>query len=233
MDLVSSYGTLANGGKAIGHTTILTIKDTEGKDVVDPYVPPAGVQVVSPQAAWIVTDILNGNTVRSINPFWGKFSITGPGRPPAGDAQDRHEQRRQGPQRLRLHRPADVRRPGRRRLRPRRRVPGTATATTPWCRPPRTRSSRSTSRPTSGRASSTRPRPSGRRRTSSARPRASPRSPSTRSPGCWPTRARTRSRSGSSSGPSRRTGSRRTCAASPSSTSPASSAATIVAGGRP
>ena len=84
VDLVSSYGTLANGGTAIGHTTILTITDTKGVDVIDPYVPPAGEQVISPQAAWIVTDILNGNTVRSINPFWGKFAITGPdGRRPA------------------------------------------------------------------------------------------------------------------------------------------------------
>ena len=84
VDLVTAYGTLANGGKAIGHTTILTIKDAAGKDVVDPYVPPAGKQVVSPQAAYIVTDILAGNTNTNINPFWGKFAITGPdGRRPA------------------------------------------------------------------------------------------------------------------------------------------------------
>ena len=79
VDLVTAYGTLANGGKAIGHTTILTIKGTSGKDVVDPYVPPAGSQVVSPQAAFIVTDILAGNTNKSINPFWGKFAVSGPG----------------------------------------------------------------------------------------------------------------------------------------------------------
>ena len=84
VDLVSAYGTLANGGRAIGHTTILAIKDPSGTDVVDPYQPPAGVQVVSPQAAFIVTDILNGNTIRSVNPFWGKFAISGPdGRRPA------------------------------------------------------------------------------------------------------------------------------------------------------
>ena len=71
--------------------------------------PPAAKQVVSPQAACIVTDILAGNTNKNVNPFWGKFAINGPRRPPAGDAQDRHEQRRQGPQRLRLHRPADAR----------------------------------------------------------------------------------------------------------------------------
>ena len=79
VDLVTAYGTLANGGKAIGHTTILTIKDTSGKDVVDPYVPPAGSQVVSPQAAYIVTDILAGNTNKSVNPFWGEFEVDGPG----------------------------------------------------------------------------------------------------------------------------------------------------------
>ena len=45
-----------------------------------PYVPPAGTQVVSPQAAFIVTDILSGNTNRTINPFWGKFAIQGPDR---------------------------------------------------------------------------------------------------------------------------------------------------------
>ncbi len=46
--------------------------------------PPAGKQVISPQAAFIVTDILAGNTNPSVNPFWGKFAITGPdGRRPA------------------------------------------------------------------------------------------------------------------------------------------------------
>ena len=86
VDLVTAYGTLANGGKEIPHTTILSIKDTQGKDLPGqpPYVPPAGKQVVSPQAAYIVTDILAGNTNKNVNPFWGKFAITGPdGRRPA------------------------------------------------------------------------------------------------------------------------------------------------------
>ncbi len=84
VDLVSAYGTLANGGKAIPHTTILTIKDKDGQDQVEPYVPPAGKQVVSPQAAYIVTDILAGNTNPNVNPFWGEFALDGPdGRRPA------------------------------------------------------------------------------------------------------------------------------------------------------
>ena len=80
VDLVTAYGALANGGRAIGHTTILNIQDRDGHDVVDPYQPPAGTQVVSPQAAYIVTDILSGNTNKNINPFWGKFAIEGPDR---------------------------------------------------------------------------------------------------------------------------------------------------------
>ena len=84
VDLVTAYGTLANGGKEIPHTTILAIKDAAGKDVQPPYTPPAGKQVISPQAAYIVTDILAGNTNKNVNPFWGKFAITGPdGRRPA------------------------------------------------------------------------------------------------------------------------------------------------------
>ena len=79
IDLVSAYGTLANGGRRIPPTTILAIKDRAGKDVADPYKPPEGTQVVSPQAAWLVTDILNGNTQRKVNPFWGKFALSGPG----------------------------------------------------------------------------------------------------------------------------------------------------------
>ncbi len=84
VDLVTGYGTLANGGKEIPHTTILTVQDGNGQNVVEPYQPPAGKPVVSPQAAFIVTDILAGNTNKNVNPFWGKFSVQGPtGRRPA------------------------------------------------------------------------------------------------------------------------------------------------------
>ena len=75
IDLVTAYGTLANGGSYVAHTTILRVQDRAGGDVADPYVPPTPVPVVSEQAAWIVTNILAGNTNRSINPFWGRFAI--------------------------------------------------------------------------------------------------------------------------------------------------------------
>ena len=74
IDLVTAYGTLANGGTYIGHATILTIKNTSGQPVVT-IDPPAGTKAASPQAAYIVTDILAGNTNPKINPFWGKFAV--------------------------------------------------------------------------------------------------------------------------------------------------------------
>jgi peptidoglycan glycosyltransferase len=78
VDLVTAYGTLANGGKRVGHTTILSVHDQAGADVVAPYLPPPGDQVATPQAAYIVTDILAGNTNPKINPVWGQFALTGP-----------------------------------------------------------------------------------------------------------------------------------------------------------
>ena len=72
--------------------------------------------------AYIMTDILAGNTIRSVNPFWGKWRITdgvtgieGPAR----RVQDRHDQRQQGRPRVRLPRAADEQEPAgprRRRL---------------------------------------------------------------------------------------------------------------------
>jgi membrane peptidoglycan carboxypeptidase len=80
VDLVTAYGTLANGGLNVGQTTILAIQDGNGNDVGESYTRPEPTQVVSPQAAFIVTDILAGNTDEAINPFWGRFSINGPER---------------------------------------------------------------------------------------------------------------------------------------------------------
>jgi penicillin-binding protein 1A len=82
VDLVTAYATLANGGKKVDHTTILSVTDQSGKDVpgVPAWTQPEGEQVASPQAAFIVTDILAGNTNPKVNPFWGKFALTGPGK---------------------------------------------------------------------------------------------------------------------------------------------------------
>ncbi len=53
----------------------MTVKDRQGTDVVDAYEPPKGEEVVSPQSAFIVTDVLRENTVRAVNPYWGQFQI--------------------------------------------------------------------------------------------------------------------------------------------------------------
>ena len=94
-----------------------------------------------------MTDILAGNTDPQQNPFWGKFAAHRRERhAPAGGAQDRYQQRRQGPHRVRLHRAA---RPGRPRQPASTRwwsAPGPATRTAAPSRRRITRSSRSTSR---------------------------------------------------------------------------------------
>ena len=79
IDLATAYATLANGGRSIGRTSILSVKDSSGKDLMPPYTPPDGTQVVGAPAAAIVTDILAGNTDPNINPYWGKWEVKAKG----------------------------------------------------------------------------------------------------------------------------------------------------------
>jgi len=74
-DLTEAYATLANGGRNIGRTMILEVKDGSGKDVIPPYQPPPGDAVISPQASAIMTDILAGNTDPRVNPIWGAMEV--------------------------------------------------------------------------------------------------------------------------------------------------------------
>jgi peptidoglycan glycosyltransferase len=76
IDLVRAYSTLANGGVRVEQTSILGITDANGEEVALPE-REAPVQVIKPQSAYILTNILDGNTSRSINPFWGEFQIKG------------------------------------------------------------------------------------------------------------------------------------------------------------
>ena len=77
IDLTSAYGAIADGGKLMPRTTILKVVDSNGTVIwPDPAVKPAkGTQVVSPQTAYIITDILKGNSEPKTNPFWGKWAI--------------------------------------------------------------------------------------------------------------------------------------------------------------
>jgi membrane carboxypeptidase/penicillin-binding protein len=77
IDMISSYGMVANNGVMMPRHTILKVVDREGKQVWPPAnTKISGERVVSRQAAYIMTDILAGNTIRSVNPFWGKWRIT-------------------------------------------------------------------------------------------------------------------------------------------------------------
>ena len=71
LDLTSTYGAIANGGLHVPTRMILEIRDATGK-VVYEAPRPTGVQAVSRPAAYLVTDILQGNTQPKQNPIWSK-----------------------------------------------------------------------------------------------------------------------------------------------------------------
>jgi membrane peptidoglycan carboxypeptidase len=75
IDLLTAYSTLANGGTRVERTSILRVTDTAGADVIRPYQPSAGDPVFDPQAAYIMTDILAGNTNPDVNPYWGTRQV--------------------------------------------------------------------------------------------------------------------------------------------------------------
>jgi membrane peptidoglycan carboxypeptidase len=69
LDLTSAYGALGNGGVRVPTRMILEVRDASGA-VVYRAPAPKGVQAVSRQAAYLVTDILQGNTDKRQNPIW-------------------------------------------------------------------------------------------------------------------------------------------------------------------
>ncbi len=80
LDLVGAYGAIANGGVLMPRTTITSVVDPSGTDVWQQADTPAvGTPVVSPQAAFVMNDILASNTDPKQNPYWGKFRITDAG----------------------------------------------------------------------------------------------------------------------------------------------------------
>ena len=76
IDLLGAYSMIANEGKLMPRRIIKTILDSD--DQV--FWPKAGdlkqgKQVVDRGSAYIITDILAGNTDKSVNPYWGKWAI--------------------------------------------------------------------------------------------------------------------------------------------------------------
>jgi membrane peptidoglycan carboxypeptidase len=78
LDLNASYGTIANGGRHVPTTSILEVEYARSDTVIERYEPPRGDEVVEPGAAHIITDILSGNTMPSVNPVWADHMITTP-----------------------------------------------------------------------------------------------------------------------------------------------------------
>ena len=71
IDLTSAFGGIANWGFHVPPRMILEVRDAGG-DVVWKAPEPEAKQVVSSQAAWLVTDILVGNTDPGQNPIWAE-----------------------------------------------------------------------------------------------------------------------------------------------------------------
>ncbi|MGZ6339238.1 MAG: transglycosylase domain-containing protein [Candidatus Limnocylindrales bacterium] len=79
VDLLSAYGAIADGGVLMPRTTILSIADSNGNKIW-PTATPAGKQVVSAQAAYVMTSMLAGNTDPSINAIWAQWKLTDAGK---------------------------------------------------------------------------------------------------------------------------------------------------------
>jgi membrane peptidoglycan carboxypeptidase len=69
LDLTSAYGALGNGGVHVPPRMILEVRDASGKAIYQAG-QPKGARAVSPQAAFLTSDILQGNTDPRQNPIW-------------------------------------------------------------------------------------------------------------------------------------------------------------------
>ncbi len=77
IDMISAFGAIADGGVLMPRHTIQKVLDSSGNQVWPLNdAKPTGERIASRQAAYVLTDILAGNTIRSVNPFWGKWRIT-------------------------------------------------------------------------------------------------------------------------------------------------------------
>jgi len=80
MDLVATFGAFGNGGIVTEPRMILSVTDSNGNSVYQAG-DPIKRRVWSPQAAWLMANILEGNTNPAVNLDWGpRFHINnGPG----------------------------------------------------------------------------------------------------------------------------------------------------------
>ena len=69
IELTSAFGAFPNGGVHVPTRMILSITGPDGSQVYTAPEPEA-TQAISPQAAFLISDILNGNTDMHQNPIW-------------------------------------------------------------------------------------------------------------------------------------------------------------------
>jgi len=76
IDMTQAYATIANGGVRMPRQLILEVRDASGNRVwpLDGAAA-SGEQVISAQAAYVVTDILAGNTNEKVNPYWADWAV--------------------------------------------------------------------------------------------------------------------------------------------------------------
>jgi 1A family penicillin-binding protein len=80
LELTGAYAVFANGGKRVPPVAILRIEDAAGR-IIEEYQPPPAEQVISPQHAYLITDILADNQARA--PMFGANSALKLSRPAA------------------------------------------------------------------------------------------------------------------------------------------------------
>jgi penicillin-binding protein 1A len=71
LDMTAAFGAFGNGGKVTRPRHILKVYDSEGELIYDAR-KPTWERVWKPATAYIMADILQGNTNRAINPAWGE-----------------------------------------------------------------------------------------------------------------------------------------------------------------
>ncbi|HNB54317.1 MAG TPA: transglycosylase domain-containing protein, partial [Anaerolineales bacterium] len=72
IEMVGAYQVLANGGRRVPLVSITRIEDHDG-NIVFQYTPPAGDQIVRPEHAYLLSNILSDNVART--PMFGTNSV--------------------------------------------------------------------------------------------------------------------------------------------------------------
>jgi membrane carboxypeptidase/penicillin-binding protein PbpC len=80
-ELTAAYAALANGGRPVQTSTLLSVKDRAGKVLYEWQPAPLAPPVIDPRVAWLITDILSDNEAR--RPSFGTHSPLVIGRPAA------------------------------------------------------------------------------------------------------------------------------------------------------